>query len=326
MKKALRSLRRHILTPGVSETKMETRGFHVKSPESRELLETIGGTFLQGYAHVMEARSVTEAEGRLEEIPRRFRGFAYEGAGMGCAVLDGLPFGSGSKVDDLLAGRGRDHVYMVYIGIGWAMARLPRFRWPKSTGLDPLLLWLVHDGFGFHQAYFHTRRYIDEQYQDPGFPWPARDPRSYADRAIDQGIGRAMWFIGGTDADRVASMIDKFPERRNPDLWSGVGLAATYAGGASAEELRRLCDRAGTYRSHLAQGSAFAAEARVRAGLLTPQNEVATQVLCGTTPEHAAWISLDTRPNGTVRGGLPAYEVWRRRLADQFASLGGVTP
>jgi len=54
----------------------------------------------------------------------------------------------------------------------------------------------------------------------------------------DQGIGRAMWFVGGTDVELVATMIDKFPDHRRADLYSGAGLAATYAGGAHEQELR----------------------------------------------------------------------------------------
>ena len=34
-------------------------------------------------------------------------------------------------------------------------------------GSDPLLGWLAIDGYGFHQAYFHTARYVGEQYQNP---------------------------------------------------------------------------------------------------------------------------------------------------------------
>ncbi|MEU6740148.1 DUF1702 family protein [Streptosporangium sandarakinum] len=321
-----RSLRRRVLTPDISETKLATRGFHVKDDASRELLETIGETFLTGYAFAAETRSAAEAEERLEEIPRRFRGFAYEGAGMAFAILDRLTPGGGHRTADSLAGRGDAHNYMIYVGIGWAMARLPRFLWPDSRGLDPLLLWLVHDGYGFHQAYFHTQRYVHEQYRETRFPWPAGGPESYAARAIDQGIGRALWFVGGTDVEQVVSLVERFPRSRRADLYAGVGLAATYAGGAPEDELLELRERAGTYRPQLAQGSSFAAEARVRAGLLVPHNEVATRVLCGTTPEDAALTSRRTRPDGPVTGDLPAYEVWRRRIANEFAFAGGVTP
>ncbi|MFF4417863.1 DUF1702 family protein [Streptosporangium sp. NPDC001559] len=319
---ALRALRRRILTPGVSATKLGTRGFNEKSPQARELLETIGESFLAGYAHVAGSRSAREAEQRLETIPTRFRGFAYEGAGMGAAVLDALPFTGGRRTGDLLAGRGDDHLYMVYVGVGWAMARLPRFLWPDVSAYDPLLRWLVLDGYGFHQAYFHTGRYVHARFRDPDFPWTADRFRWYAGHAIDQGVGRAMWFVGGTDVELVATMIDGFPEERRADLYAGAGLAASYAGGADEGELLAFWERAGGYRPQIAQGCAFAAEARQRAGLVVPHTLLATRVFCDMTPEQAARISEKARPDGPVQGEVPAYEVWRRRIADEFASLG----
>ncbi|HLU70701.1 MAG TPA: DUF1702 family protein [Nonomuraea sp.] len=322
---ALRSLRRRILVPDVAETKLAKRGFWAKNTASTELLEKVGETFLAGYAYAVEARTVAEAEERLEKVPAPFRGFAYEGAGMGVAIMDGLTLSGVPRINKLLAGRGEFHNYMIYVGIGWAMARLPRFLWPVSELLDPLLLWLVHDGYGFHQAYFHTERYVHQQHRETRFPWPTGQA-GYAARAIDQGIGRALWFVGGTDVDQVTTLAGRFPEERRADLYSGIGLAATYAGGSSEEELRLLCERAGQYRPQLAQGSSFAAEARIRAGLLFPHTETATRVICGTTAERAAEISRETRPGTAASGHLPAYEVWRRRIADSFVSHGGVTP
>src|SRR5262249_38313857 len=159
---------------------------------------------------------------------------------------------------------------------------------------------LILDGYGFHQAYFHTRRYVYEQYREPDFPWPGGQHRAYADRALDQGIGRAVWFVAGTDPARAADLVDTFPEERRPDLYSRPGLAATYAGGAGEAELRLLADRAGEHRPQVAQASAFAADARVRAGLVVPHTELATQVFCGATPEEAAGISAAARPDRPV--------------------------
>ena len=315
-----RSIRSKILTPNVSATMLDVRGFHKKSPAAQELLEKIGSTFLTGYGYAAEARSPAAAEDRLEEIPSQFRGFCYEGAGMGFAMLDALPFGDGhDNIARFLGGRGNDHIYMVYVGIGWAMARLPRFRWPKIAPLDPLLRWLVLDGYGFHQAYFHTDRYVTKQFQDPGFRW-ADGPASYPNRVIDQGIGRAMWFVGGTDAELVATMIDRFPESRRSDLYSGAGLAATYAGGAGEAELRLFGQRAGIHRPQVALACAFAAEARVRAGLVMPNTEMAAEVFCGMTAHDAARLTQDVRPTGPVAGELPAFEVWRERIANEFVS------
>jgi hypothetical protein len=320
-----RALRRSILTPNVSETSIEKRGFHRKSPAARELLETIGKMFLTGYGHAMEARTVTDAENRLEELPTRFKGFAYEGAGMGYTMLDQLPLGGGGRVAELLAGRGDKHNYMIYVGIGWAMARLPRFRWPKPDTVDPLLRWLVLDGYGFHQAYFRTDQYVADHYRDPHFPWPGDATGDYANNAIDQGIGRALWFVGGTDAAVVADLIAGYAPWRHADLWSGAALAATYAGGAERAELAAFAERAGEHRAILAQGSAFAAEARIRAGLLVPHTETATRVLCGLDPAEAARVCARTRPDRPDDGAVPAYEVWRNRIAAELVSIGGVS-
>jgi len=319
----LRALRRRVLTPDDSETKLSVRGFHEKDPEARELLETIGRTFLRGYAYAAEARDPAEAEERLETVPERFRGFAYEGAAMGFAVRDGLPFGRHDLVSTFLEGRGRDHVYMVYVGVGWAMARLPRFRWPAAEATDPLLRWLVLDGYGFHQAYFRTDKYVHQQYREPAFPWPADGPGWYVDQAIDQGIGRALWFIGGTDADLVATLIDKFPPERRGDLYAGAGLAATYAGGADERELLAFADRAGAHLPLVAQASAFAATARIEAGLLVPHTGLATGVFCGMPPEQAHAVSAAARPEPPFGGDVPAYEVWRQRLAARFTPSAG---
>jgi enediyne biosynthesis protein E3 len=320
-----RALRRRILTPNLRETKLERRGFYEKSPAARELLESVGEYFLTGYAIAAEARSIPEAEDRLEVLPSQFRGFAYEGAGMAFGLRDGLPFG-GHWVADFIAGPGARHIYMIYVGVGWALARLPRFRWAAATAAltDPVLRWLALDGYGFHQAYFHTGRYVRGQYQEPDFPWPPEGPSAYASRAIDQGIGRATWFVCGADPDRVAGQLDAFPEPRRPDLYSGAGLAATYAGGVNGAELAAFRDRGRAYLSQIAQGSAFAATARVRAALETPHTFLAADVLCGTTPPEAARICDHALPPPSERGDVPSFELWRRRIADQLTSLQGM--
>jgi hypothetical protein len=302
-------------------TQLDVRGFHNKGPDAKALLEKIGEVFLTGYGYAAQARVPTDAEFGLETIPRRFRGFAYEGAAMGFAMRDGLPGGGTDHVARFLTGRADAHIYMAYVGVGWAMARLPRFRWSKLYAPDPLLRWLVLDGYGFHQAYFHTRRYVFEQYREPAFPWPAEGPRWYADKVIDQGIGRATWFVGGADPRRVGELLDRFPEPRRPDLYAGAGLAATYAGGVDEAELRWFWSHAGPYRPQVAQGSAFAAGARVRAGLVVPHNDLATQVFCGMNCREAWEVTELARPDGPDSPDAPRYELWRQRIADHLVSV-----
>ena len=318
------ALRRRILTPDIAETRVGVRGFHVKSAPAVDRLETVGRSFLTGYGAAAATGRPADVQAELAALPETYRGFAFEGAGMAMAVLDGLPVGHTHHVRDFLAHSGGAHVYMIYVGVGWAMARLPRFRWSKLHAPDPLLRWLVLDGYGFHQAYFHTRRYVHEHFREERFRWPADGPAGHAGRVIDQGIGRATWFVGGADPERVTALLDAFPEERRGDLYSGTGLAATYAGGVSRQELERLVRLAGPYRGQLAQGAAFAAAARLRAGLVVPHNELATEVLCGTDVAAAAAVTDHAR-QGLTDTAVPAYAVWRERIAEAFSAHTGVT-
>jgi hypothetical protein len=147
----------------------------------------------------------------------------------------------------------------------------------------------------------------------------------YLGRAVDQGIGRALWFGGGADPERVAALVVGFAAERRADLWSGVGLAATYAGGASREDLARLPALAGVLRAHLAQGAAFAAAARTIAGNVTTHTEVAARTLAGAPAGELAQLALvhepeppvGVRPDMSTSGDI--YEGWRARVRAALA-------
>ncbi|WP_431930385.1 DUF1702 family protein [Micromonospora sp. RP3T] len=320
---AWNKLRRRILTPDVGQTKLSTRGFHLKDEQARDRLETVGSSFLHGFAAAAEADSPPEAAPVVESSPAAFRGFAYEGAAMAFAIRDALP-GRSRHVARFLADHD-EHVYMAYVGVGWAMARLPRPLWSRLHAPDPLLRWLVLDGYGFHQAYFKTDRYVRRRDAPSAFPWPTDGPRDYSRdyslRAIDQGIGRACWFVAGTDAQQLVRLLDAFPAHRRSDLYAGAGLAVCYAGGGSEQELNWLARTAGEYRLELAQGAAFGAAARVRAGLVMPHNELATGVLCGMSVDEATRVTDEARVGLPTDDVLPAYEVWRQRIKSAFIPL-----
>ncbi|WP_327026331.1 DUF1702 family protein [Micromonospora sp. NBC_01739] len=310
-----RNLRAQLMTPDIAETTMSRRGFHVKDEPGRQRLEAVGASFLTGFRAAVEARDETDI-GRLNLIDRQFRGFAYEGAAMGYAVLDGVT--GGRRTARFLTGAGSPHVYMAYVGIGWAYAKLPRWRWRAVAAPDPLLRWLVLDGLGFYRAYFETDRFVRRQAVSP-VPWPPETPGDYPRRALDQGIGRASWFVAGADPDVAANIIGRFDSARHADLWSGMGLAATYAGGADPDDLKKLAVHAGRYRPQLAQGSTFGAQARLRAGLVTEHTPLATEIFCGCSPEEAAAVTDRAREDLPPDGTEPAYEMWRRRIQAHFA-------
>jgi hypothetical protein len=314
-----RTIRRRLLTPNIAETRLETRGFTPKSPDAQRLLETVGQNFVTGFGYAAGSATPNEAAAQLEDLAADFRGFAYEGATMGFAIMDGFGLAR-HTVPRFLNGPAARHIYMANIGVGWAMARLPKWRWKTIIPEDPILRWLVLDGYGFHQAYFRTERYVRRQYRDDAFPWPPQGPASYANRVIDQGIGRALWFVEGTDPQRVAATIATFALSRRSDLYSGAGLAATYAGGVDRAELDEFYRGAGNARPWISQACAFAAKARILAGLTNVNTRLAAAVFCGTTAEAAAAVTDDALVDLPPDGPVPAFEVWRERIAMAFES------
>jgi enediyne biosynthesis protein E3 len=308
-------LRCRIFLPDQSEVTFERRGFTAPDATRQVNLEKVGRKFLEGFEYAMAGRSLADIESSLETVEPAFRGFAYEGGAMALAVRDGLRPVGRHWVDDLRASRGAAHIYMVYVGVGWAMARLPRIRWRAIAPRDPLLRWLALDGWGFHQAYFRTGQYVTQQYQGRIPGWPG----GYSNRAADQGIGRALWFVNGADVTSVAAAIEKFAPPRRGDLWSGTALASVYAGGAEAGELADMARLAGRHRPDAAQGAAFAAKARLLAGLVTPGTEIGVKVFCDMSVDEAAAVTDETMlglPDGD--GEVPGYELWRERIRKRF--------
>lgn len=317
-----RLMRRRLMTPSAERTRAENRGFFIKDEATKELLETTPRYFRTGFGHAVETGDPVETARRLDEIDPAFRGFAYEGATMGLAILDALPVGRSDRAARFIAGPARPLGHGAHVGLGFALARVPRGRWRVIAPTDRLLRWRSLDGYGFHQAFFRTDRYVTGHYQADGFPWPGEGYEQYANRAIDQGIGRALWFIGGADVARVTDLIGGFGSGRHPDLWSGAGLAATYAGGATEQELQSLVERSSPYREHVAQGAALAALTRVRAGIVTDHTRTATAVLCGMPPEQAAKVTEEALADLPDDAELPAFEIWRQRVAAAFVALG----
>jgi hypothetical protein len=300
------------------ELSLEHRGFRQAAPDARPSLESVPRSFRAGYDAALDATPTSNHEDlrrRLEALPEAERGFAYEGAAMALALLDSFSLFRRDRWMTFAKGPGKPHLYMVYVGFGFAAARLRRVRAFARPGLDPHLRWLVLDGFGFHEGFFRN-----------GADRPGRAPyreTTYALRAFDQGLGRSLWFVEGADPQAVAERVSSFPETRRADLWSGIGLAACYAGGAGAAELEALRDLAAEDGAHLAQGVAFAAEARERAGNATDGTERACRTIWNASSVFAAELVRRMREKLPEDDELPAYEVWRRRIRAAWAPVDG---
>ncbi len=151
---------------------------------------------------------------------------------------------------------------------------------------------------------------------------------------MDQGIGRARWFIGGGRTPDVAAAVRRFASHRHADLWSGVGLAAASRGGdgLALEELSR---EAGPHTAALAQGAVFAIKARAHAGYVPPETRTAATALTGLPVEAAVALAdgaaPDPPPPGPPRpptnsGGAASRPISRRPRAVPHAEPSSTNP
>ncbi|MEO3870369.1 DUF1702 family protein [Nonomuraea sp. B12E4] len=269
---------RKFLAKDPLESDLSRRRFRLRAGTSRTAFINAEKAYVFGYNAVMSR----EVE-KIEEITAEHRTFGYEGAAAACTVLDLLTLTRGRRLHELLTGPAQHHRHAAYLGAGrgYALVRLRPVRGARRA--HPLLRWLAVDGFGFQWSLSRADRMIGERTMP--------DLLSRAHCAVfDQGLGRLLWYHDSASPDEVAARISGYPAGRRADLWSGIGFAATYAGGAEADELWWLAEHAGSdgFRAHLAQGCAFAVAARLPSGALPEHVARAVPILAGTEPEEAA--------------------------------------
>jgi enediyne biosynthesis protein E2 len=317
------ALRAAVLAPSLADVTFAKRGFPAGNPAATEPLEAIPQAVVCGFEWGIQARGQWEVERRLSLVEPGSRGFAYEGATMAFTVLDAMGR-RGHRTRDLLLGPGRPHIFLAYIGMGFAMARLPRPLWkkvvPDLAGCEyhPIMSWLAVDGYGFDRAYFDTGRWVGEQRVPAAYPWEGSP--GYFLRAADQGIGRALWFICGAHVPGVEAAVRRFASERQADLWSGAGLAAAFAGGCGPGDLAALRRAAGGHWAELALGVVFAMKARSYAGFVPGHTEAACAAIAGLTAEAAVAVADSTRPAGGTIDGVPGYEQWRQNIRTRLTA------
>ena len=303
---------RRLLSLSLDQANFRTRGFASAEPSRQRALEKIGKTFIGGYNAALAADSVEQILQHTGAIAQMDRGYAAEGAAFGAAIVDALPFRR-ALLPRCIEAFQSDFRYLAHVGAGWALARVPWRRRCIVASLDPLLRWLAFDGLGFHDTYFYHDRILAGWHR-----WRS----GYAARAYDQGVGRALWFVGGS-VPAVISLISTFPASRRSDLWSGLALAMTYAGPSRDHEIVAAFRSAAAYRADFAQGIAFACEARALAGHQPAHTEFAAQIVwqndamtvAKLVREERDRLPADERRSATIstveakcRRRFPAYD------------------
>lgn len=301
-------LRAFVFGLPVDEARFAVRGFNVGSP-ARARLEQVGMNVVSYY-------NIAAAEGcgenlseHLGFVSNELCGFAHEGAAMGLFAIDALaPFSRG-HFDRFIAEQGKDHLYMSFIGAGLAIGALHLSYERALRRYRHFSRILIMDGFGFFHAFFRTEPTVR------GLRIPARVSANAACRErYDAGVGRALWFVEGGDPERLAKTIAAFPPERRPQLWAGVGLACTYAGGVSREWISRLLELGAGHEVMLAMGALLACHARVRAGNSATHNDLAAQTLSGLSAAQLHAIAQDhldaIDENAETTRGEDTWSAW----------------
>ncbi|MCK6546375.1 DUF1702 family protein [Myxococcota bacterium] len=286
----------------------EVRGFHQESP-ARRRLELVARTVIEHYNTALEEGAGEGLETRLGFVDPELHGFACEGAAMGLFILDRVVPGRRGHFSRFLAGHGQNHRYMSYIGAGLGVGAFRLSHRDVLAEEAHFSRVLVLDGLGFHHGYFRTEPTVRQN----EIPADILGDPVLRER-FDSGLGRALWFVENGVPERLAATVAAFPVERRPELWAGIGLAATYAGGVPAEWLHALVRSAGAHRVMLAQGSLLACHARHRAGNPAPHNDLAATILAGIdagslhrmAEEHLA--KIDERSEMT--SGRTTWSVW----------------
>lgn len=289
-----------------SEVQVTKRHFDTFNTQFSNHIENIGSTFLDGYHYQLKTNNI---DNLIEEIVintnNKMLGFSFEGAAMSATILDFInPFSSRTikLFNNFVSNK---YEYLLYVGIGWAIARLP-FKKKLLSRYRVFLYPLIIDGIGFHQGYFHTRLTASMQYI------PSYIKKSeYA--AFDQGVGRSLWFSHGGNSTHIVDTINKFNPARQSNLWIGIGLASTYAGGNNTS-ISELCLLSKKYRSNLALGSAFASKARHRAGNVTKESEYACSIYCNSSSEEVS----DLTDFYLSKSQDTDYYNWQNKLIQYF--------
>lgn len=253
-------LKGQLLGLSPKEASFARRGFPGSGSSSREHLESVVQTFIEGYNIAVGEADMTQLAHRLDSsFSPAFVGFAYEGAGLYFGLIDLLIPRSASRLGEFIRSAAPHHDFIITVGAGLAIARAPlgvnRLKAYQSV-LDPMSAWCLADGYGFHQGFFHWKRFIEDRQAAP------RSLDLQSRRLFDAGVGRSMWWVFGADLDAIAAAISRFDSDRQPEMWTGIGTALAYASGGPTGAPSLLLNLAGPYRSDLLSGIPFAAHMR----------------------------------------------------------------
>jgi len=209
-----------------------------------ENMQHIQSLFIEAKERAVQKNSTSELVDFLVAQSGEFTSVAFEGASMGLALTNYPDWVRFCRV------YGNEHGSQIYVGLGWALCEENKDLKVLNT-LSSQGRWKTIDGYGYYMGTFNRRETIRKQKVPPSFF--GNDLR-----AFNQGVGRSLWYLSQANTERLLRMINLFDEDRKPDIWRGVGVALTYVGGISREDVELVIKAAERFIVHLRCGAYFA--------------------------------------------------------------------
>lgn len=251
-------------------------------------LEAVQDTFQKGFDFASAEPAGHSLKQKLDTLNEQYLSIAYEGASMAIALQC---LGRGGNLQPWFSffnASALPHAIQYHIGLGWALAQQQIELSPFLPKLSTVERFRALDGYGYYEAIFRTRRSVHGLQHPEGMDWA--DLSAYY-----QGLGRGIWYLNAGEIEIARAMIDKFPAQLRADLWRGIGIACSYAGGCDEAELEKISALSGVYSPNLAAGAVMVAICRDSAGFMFDDTNLACQTWC---KQNAAELVLNHKHNG----------------------------
>ncbi|MBK8494275.1 MAG: DUF1702 family protein [Chitinophagaceae bacterium] len=277
-------------------------------------IESIQSVFLETQLFYATHNDIIGLISYMEKFPVDFRSIAYESASMAIAINDLEQKGKLINWLHYVNGPAKLHKAQVYVGLGWAIAKLKLPFLPIVEKIETAYYFRVADGCGYYDGSFRQRQTV------LGLQLPAYLPQA-ALHMYDQGVGRSLWYSSRADINKVKNKIEGFPAERQAALWRGMGIAVAYVGGCDDAYLETVWQYAGANNIQLAYGAALAARSRMKADSMTADTDRCSRLwfICsaGVANEFSAETG-DTAGAGNEAGYINWVNQIENRLADSF--------
>ncbi|WP_439658224.1 DUF1702 family protein [Lentzea sp. HUAS TT2] len=286
----------------------------------RERVRMICRSFLTGYNAAATAEDLSEVHAAVRELPRYYRPFAYEGAGMGYgpwSYLHGRPL---PEFERHIGSLTPDTVYQNHVGLGWWLGmvapRRPRAIAACTELLDHRYRLLPFEGLGFRTGFLNSgavaRTAAFARYGEHG------------GHVCHQGFGRSLWFVHMGDVRQALATVESLDPGFHGDAVSGLGLGCAYSWLDAPERFAGVLDQVpAPLRADFLQGAAFGWEARQLA-----DRPLFDELLGGADIGHRRRVLEAVRVVHEVRDDLVHrhvrhvfYQRWRHGTRDRVGQL-----